>query len=479
MKKVITITLICLVLGLFLYFQFSGKKENPNALLEFAKVSKGELIISVKESGYLNSVEEEEIKNEHTSKKLSIIEVVENGTFVEKGDLLVELDSAPLEEEKFVREEKLLLAQTELSEANNTLSITKSEAESAINKASSEIDFAQIDLTKFKTLDKTRQLEEALAEIATAKDELKLSEQTYTATLELAEKGFETKSKVERDKLDLSAKQKTLGSSEAKYEALKEFDLVKESLELERALSETKASLDRAKRDGDNKVQRAEAKVRGAEATVTSAQEALTQIQEEISQTKIYAPITGYALYPSQKGQSESPQIAKGQAAFRNQTLLRIPNMSDMKIDVQVAEHLINDLQVGQKAVVTIDSLKDQTFGATVSNVALMPASQSYWTRAGTQKYTVVVNVNDAELPDNIKPQISASTEIFIERIQDALFVPVQAVHTEQGKQVVYLKANNEHGCTQQIVQIGKMNTNNIQIISGLKEGDEVLISEP
>ena len=108
-----------------------------------------------------------------------------------------------------------------------------------------------------------------------------------------------------------------------------------------------------------------------------------------------------------------------------------------------------------------------------------MPASQGYWSRAGTQKYTITVNVNDEELPDNIKPQISASTEIFIDRIQDTLFVPVQAIHTEQGEQIVYLKANNEAGYTQQKVQIGKMNTNNIQVISGLKEGDEVLISEP
>ena len=152
--------------------------------------------------------------------------------------------------------------------------------------------------------------------------------------------------------------------------------------------------------------------------------------------------------------------------------------MEDMKIDIKVAEHFVSDVEVGQKVVVTIDSIKDQVFSAEVSKVSLLPVKQSFWEQAGSQKYAVEVNVDDSELPDDIKPQISASAEILIDKIEDATYVPIQAVHTEKGKQVVYVKADNDEGYEIREIQMGKLNTNFIQVLDGVTIGEEVLISE-
>jgi len=478
MKKGIIILIVLLVIGATGLFLLRGNNKDEGNPKEFVKVQKGELVISIKESGYLNAVDEEKIKNQCSTKQLNVVEVVENGTLVSKGDFLIELDAAPLEEEKLKAEDQILLVMVELEEAKNTLAITKSEVESAVSKASSEINFAQMDFEKFQKLEKTSKLDDALAEIDSAKDELKLSEQTYKASVELAEKGFETKSKVDRDKLDLAVKETKLKSAESKLQALKLYDLKKEALQLETFVNEAVSKLEREKKEGENKTQRAQAKVSGVEAKLESAKLSLQLIKEEILKTKILSPVTGYALYPKSKDGRSEQNIEKGKAVYRNQTLMRIPNMDDMKIDVNVAEHFVNDVKVGQKAIVTVDSLKDKKFSAEVTHVSLLPITQSYWERAGSQKYTVTVNVDDSELPDDIKPQISASAEIFVDEIQDSLFVPVQAVHTEKGKQIVYIKSNNELGYESRDIKIGKMNTNHIQILEGIKENDEVLISE-
>jgi len=480
MKKIILI-IVLIALAIGGYFLFIAGKDETEVKHEFAKVKKGEMIISIKESGFLNAVEEEKIKNESSVKQLTIVDIVENGSYIKKGDFLIELDSAPLLEEKFELEEKLLFAQVKHEEEENNLDITKSEVKSAVSSATSAIDFANLDLEKFEKLEKETMMDDALAEIDSARDAFKLSEQSYNTSVELADRGFETKSKVDQDKLDLAVKTLKLKSAQSQHIAVKDFDVKKQELRLKRDLEEALAKLEREKKQGESKIRKAEAAVTGALASVQSAETALQLIEEEIKKTKLYSPVSGYALYPKNSSSSsrESGGIEKGKTVYKKQTLLRIPNMEDMKIDVKVAEHFVSEVEVGQKVIVTIDSIKDKQFSAEVTKVSLLPVKQGFWEQAGSQKYEVEVNVDDTQLPNDIKPQISASAEIFVDRIEDATYVPIQAVHTEKGQQLVYVKANTEDGYEVREIKIGKINTTYIQVLEGVKEGEEVLISEP
>jgi hypothetical protein len=80
-------------------------------------------------------------------------------------------------------------------------------------------------------------------------------------------------------------------------------------------------------------------------------------------------------------------------------------------------------------------------------------------------------------LPDNIKPGVSAKAEVIITNIENALSVPIQAVTTLKGRQVVYLA--NGRNPTPKPVEVGMYNTKYIQIVSGLNEGDRVLLAPP
>ncbi|MDC0088342.1 efflux RND transporter periplasmic adaptor subunit, partial [Akkermansiaceae bacterium] len=431
------------------------------------------------ESGFLNAVEEVTIKNEVSLKSLNILEIIPDGTLVEKGDLLIELDAEPLLQEKIRIETLVGDMALALTEAENTYSITESEVKSELSSSENSIEFARLDLERFKTLDKVRQLDEALHDIDIAKDELNLSQQGYQASVELAEKGFETKSKVDRDKLDLSAKEKNLKSSIAKHKMLKAYDLHKEDLELTKQLEESESKYQRAEKEGDNKKHKALAKLENAKVKLQRAEEELAGVKEQIAKTIIHAPLDGYALYPNVSRYQSSNKIEKGKSVRLSESLIRIPNMSKMKVDIEVAEHFVSDLEVGQKVIVTIDSLKDREFAGVLGHVALLPIKESSYRRGGVQKYKVVVDIEDETLPDSIKPQISASTEIILDTLEDVVFVPIQAVHTVKGKRVVYIKKAGSSDYEMREVVIGKMDASYLQISEGLAEGDEVLISEP
>ncbi|MDB9741364.1 efflux RND transporter periplasmic adaptor subunit [Akkermansiaceae bacterium] len=481
MKKIIIVTLIIVLASAGIFFISKGDKDSNQKRLEFVTVQQGEMLISIKESGFINSVEEVTIKNTIRRNDITIIDLIEDGSYVKEGEFLMELDSGPLLIEKEGIEETLSDKILKLEEAQNSLEITKSEVESAVIAAKNTITFAEVDIKKFTEFDKERQLSDASSEISSAEDQAKFAQQTHDNSKELVDKGFETKSTLDRNRFDLDGKNKQLESAVAKQTILIKYDLPKEELKLKLDLEEAKNKLIRTKKEGENKIKKSEAAVKNALQAVEKYKLYLERVNESIAGLKIVSPVTGYALYPKRKNSySNGPQVAKGQKVNPNQTLMRIPKMDNMKIDIEVAEHIISDLIIGQTAVVSIDSIKNRQFPGKVDHISLLPIQKSYWDRGTAQKYNVTVDVDDSHLPKDIKPQITASAEILLNSLEGIISVPIQAVYTVKDRRVVYVRDDSaENGFVERVIKIGKLNTTSIQILSGLEKGEEVLVSEP
>jgi hypothetical protein len=109
-----------------------------------------------------------------------------------------------------------------------------------------------------------------------------------------------------------------------------------------------------------------------------------------------------------------------------------------------------------------------------VNKVGLVPDTQSRWGNPNLKVYATEILITDP-LPD-VKPGVSARAEIIITNLAQALTVPIQAVSTRRGRQVVFL----EEAPTQPVpVEVGLYNTKFIQIVSGVREGDRVLLAPP
>jgi hypothetical protein len=106
--------------------------------------------------------------------------------------------------------------------------------------------------------------------------------------------------------------------------------------------------------------------------------------------------------------------------------------------------------------------------------VAPLPDTQSRWSNPDLKVYATEILVTDT-LPD-VKPGVSARAEIVITNLPNVLTVPLQAVTTRNGKQVVFLASAPDQPVS---VNIGMYNTKFIEITSGLKEGAQVLLAPP
>ncbi|MCX8107304.1 MAG: efflux RND transporter periplasmic adaptor subunit, partial [Verrucomicrobiae bacterium] len=431
--------------------------------------------VSIVEGGTLTAVNEVSIRNE-VEGVARIIYIVPEGTYVKKGDLLVELDSAQAEDtvnQQRINYEKARFA---LSNAIAQLEIQRSTTNSDITAAALKLKFAEMDLQRFLEGQLIVDQVEASNKLVSALAQLAVNEETYMYSSNLAARGYETKQRVDADRLSvLNVRNSAIVASNTIW-ILQKFDLPKLREKYESDAREARRELERIVLQSERRIAQYVADVLAASNTLVLNERQLERAERNLKATKIYAPQDGLVVYPMVDSRFSSESLIEEGATVRNrQELIKLPDTSKMKVTVRVHESHVSMVKPGQRAFVVLDSMPDQRFEGYVEKVALLPDTQARWGNPNLKVYKTEVILED--LPRDIKPGVSARAEILITNIENTLSVPIQAVTTLKGKQVCYVANGNK--VTPVPVQVGMFNTKFIQITSGLKEGDRVLLSPP
>ncbi|HSU55139.1 MAG TPA: efflux RND transporter periplasmic adaptor subunit [Candidatus Dormibacteraeota bacterium] len=453
---------------------FTGSRPQVQPL-DFFEAKHGDFLISVVEGGNLEAVNEVSIRSE-VEGTARIIYIVPEGSNVKKDDLLVQLDSSSSEDAvnlQQINEEK---AQFALVQAQQQLEIQKSVVESEIDAAKLRVEFAQSDLKKFTEGEALQAERNAQIEITNVVQNLQIAHERLDWSEKLCKEGFETKGNLDKDRLTVSETTLKLEQAQKSLWMVETFDNPKKKRTLESALEEAKENFERVKLQDDRKLAQFKADVESQKKTLELQQEKLNRDRKQLLATKIYAPREGLVVYGgSGGGRFSSESLIEEGAVIRNrQEIIKLPDTSEMKLQVKIHESHINQIRVGQPAYVVLDSMPDQRFRGSVNRIAPLPDSQSRWGNPDLKLYATEVLVTD-KLPD-IKPGVSARAEIIITNLTDVLTVPIQAVTTFKGKQVVFLASAPQEPVP---VSVGMYNTRFIQITTGLQDGDQVLLAPP
>lgn len=473
-KPLIYITILALIIGSVAYTKYKAPVSDDISKPSYYTVTKGDLMVSVTEEGVLKAVDEQTIENQLSGNSI-ILSIVPEGSRVKKGELLVELDPSDTLEKLQKIQLELETNKSSVITAKNDLLIEKSTIESDQREAKNQIEFASMDLRKFEELDKNQQIREASSKITSDEESLRLTEEKYNWSEKLAAKGFETKSQVEKDKLELNNKQTTLESAKSRLTMLKKFDLPKMQVELTAKVTEANNKYQRILKQGESKLSRAQGKLAAAERTLQLTETKLADTEEQLRNTKLYAPTDGIVIYPSKSSYNyQQSSIEVGSEIKKKREIISIPNLDKMKVVVKIPEFQISKLKLGQQAYVTIDSVSDQRYKAEVSQVSPIPEKTRSWL-GGEKKYKTELIITD-QLPD-VKPSISAKAEIVINDLTDVLYVPLHAIRTIDGKYYCYIKNGEQHDKKE--ITLGLSNNSFAEITSGIAINDQILLNAP
>lgn len=452
-----------------------ARPRAAQASTEYHEVRRGDFLVSIVEGGTLTAVSDVSVRNEveGTSR---VIYIVPEGSFVRRGDLLVELDSAQAQDAVNQQEIQVERARFALLQAQSQLDIQRSATNSDIRAAALKLRFAEIDLRKFLEADQAVQLIEASNSLVQAEAQLAVNLDNYINTTNLAAKGYETKARVDGDRLAVLDKQNSLIIASNRIWTLQAFTLPKSREQFESAVVEAAQELQRVIAQSERRIAQYEADLVTQSNTLVLSERKLERDRRNLEATKVRAPQDGLVVYPvSENRFSQESLIEEGAVVRNRQELIKLPDTSRMKVTIKVHESHVGMVRPGQPAFVILDSIPDQRFAGVVDRVALLPDTSSRWGNPNLKVYNTDVLVTDP-LPD-VKPGVSARAEVIVTNITGALSVPIQAVTTLKGRQVVYLAGR---GAPQpRPVEVGHFNTRFIEITSGLREGDRVLLSPP
>ena len=209
-----------LLIGSFLL----GGGEND--LRATHRVEESDFLVTIVEGGTLEAVNEITVRNEVDGNS-RIIYIIPEGTYVQKGDLVVELDGADAEDRLNAQEISYSKAEANYVRAENELVITRSEAESNVRQAELSMRFAEMDLEKFLEIEREQEIRNAQIAIITAQESLKIAEDRLEWSEKLTDEGFETKSNLDRDKLSVTNQSLGLEKARNVERMLTQYDLEK------------------------------------------------------------------------------------------------------------------------------------------------------------------------------------------------------------------------------------------------------------
>ncbi len=213
-----------------------------------------------------------------------------------------------------------------------------------------------------------------------------------------------------------------------------------------------------------------QAKLKQAEAQVAQSRATLNQLDEQLSYTTLVSPMDGEILSRDvELGDAVSSILVLGSTAT---LVMTIGDTRQVYVQGKVDEADIANVYLGQPARIKVESFRDRVFNGKVTKIAPLGVEKDNVT-------TFEVRVSIDNPGGELKANMTANAEILVDEHKNVLFVPEQALTYDNKKNasVNVPDPKAKDGVRSLPVKVGIANGSNTEILSGLKEGDTVVLA--
>ena len=463
-------------------------------------VKRGNLTVAITEGGAIEAVKSVNIISEVEGSS-QILEIVPEGSFVRKDQTLVKLDGANLRDRITQQEITVQNTTASFAQAESNYKIQINQNESNIKGAQLKVRFGGLDLEKYlgeslaATITEDTDLPELVksdklegdslqtrlklqSDIQLASEERTRAETKVKSTERLAKQNYVTQTELEADRLALMRSKIALQKAELALDLFYRYEFLRKVAQLQSDYHEAQRERERVKAKAESEIANAEAKLNAQRQTLELQTSKLEKLRDQHEKTEIPAPQDGMVVYASSMSHGRrgaSTLIEAGANIRYQQTIISLPDTSAMKVTVSIHEASIEKIEVGQDALITVDAFPERTVKGKVIKVAVLPDSPMRWLNPDIKVYKTEVSMDGRW--EGLKPGMSAKVEIVVAQLKNALTVPVQAVVMRKGEGFCYVDRGGAPVKTP--VQIGNSTDRFVEIQSGLKAGDRVLLAPP
>ncbi|MBF0101925.1 MAG: efflux RND transporter periplasmic adaptor subunit [Desulfobacterales bacterium] len=416
-KWIAAIIIIAIVGGSISAWWFITMKQNArqeNKGEEVVTIKKGALRVIVEATGRVVPNQEVEIKCKASGEIKKL--PVDVSDAVKKDDILLQVD--PEEEKRYVRKSEVSLSISQARHQQSILGLKTAEQEfiTERTRAMSGLKSAEAKYKESKA--KFERVTELLKKRMTSVEELDIAQNAYTQSL-----------------VDLE-------TARTRIEALKTIEI----------------QIDQKHQD-----------IKIAEAQVETDKISLSDAEQRLKDTTVLSPIDGIV---SEKNVQIGQIIASGiNNVGGGTTVMKLADLSIIYILVSVDESDIGKIAIGQEVKITVDAYSNIIFSGVVERIATKGLLNS-----NVITFEVKVHVKGAN-HQLLKPEMTANVEIVTLDKDNVLLVPLTALDRKRHESFITVRKPGNVN-EQRKVTIGTSDGAMVEILSGISEGEQVVLSE-
>ncbi len=455
-----------------LLWRLSTAGGNTQAKANVFTVAPRSFPVVLREKGELKAAKSVDVKSKVEGRS-TIIWLIEEGTQVKEGELLVKLASDEIEEKVRAEEIKETNAAAAAAAAEKEHEILLDQNASDLRKAELDLEMALIEKQKYlegdweqTKLDMQLEMERADKVLERARTELKASQ-------ELFGKEFITEGDLYRDELSEMEAGIAVKKAALNKQTTEKYTHPKELQQRESDVEEARKERERVKKSNAAKESKSAASLSAKQAEWSLTKERLAKYREQQDHCEIHAPQEGLVVFDTGAHRWDRRQIAEGAEVYERQTIIKLPDVSVMMVTVRIHEAKTDRIALGQHATVEVEGMPGQTFRGKVTKIATLADSQNMWLNPDLKEYETEITLDQTDAP--LKPGVTARADIIVTSLEDVLAVPIQTVFTKAGHHFVF----KQNGADAEPVEIevGSSSDEFVEITKGLSEGEEVRLA--
>jgi RND family efflux transporter MFP subunit len=202
--------------------------------------------------------------------------------------------------------------------------------------------------------------------------------------------------------------------------------------------------------------------------------------ERQIASLTLRAPADGMVtIMPNFRARSwiaggSTPDFKEGDRAWSGAVIAELPDLSIVRASARVDESDRGRLRAAQTATVRIDAIADKEFHAAVADISPL-AKLDYTSWPFTKNFDIALQILDADA--RIRPGMSATGRIAVEKIADGILIPPEAVFEKNGGSVAYVLRGSRFEERQ--VQVARRSKSTLLLSSGLQAGEKIALKDP
>jgi len=461
------LALLILVASVTAYLAQDGISTSASS--DFVAVTRGNLELKILGRGLVAPAKVETIQSTISSNQAQLVWILEEGAVVKQSQLIARFDTKPFIDRLERIEQELADLQATFEATEKAVIMKKIALQGRVDAAKRRLEIAKI--KEEDQINGTGALRRHALEqnIVQARRNKEIIQTTLDDMDALLEKGYVSRRERDRTANDFAAAADAVVMAVAEMDNFTRFEWPRLLHEAKLVVDAAGEELEQEKLTFELESQRAEGELIKLQRDLATALARRDDARRDVIACEVRAPIAGTLLHREIPRNDGRRKVQIGDAIWFGQGFMEIPDTSEMVIELNVREIDVTKLRKGTPAGIALDALPHRKFAGMVEYIDSLARDEG---EHGIRTFRTRVLLKDS-YPE-IYPGMSASVEMTYDNLQDVLLVPLEALSYRSGNATVRII---NAGKTDEIpVQLGITATGKAVVLSGLNEGDHVLL---